>query len=68
MSYPVIHNEKSSCHLPEHIVSLCVSSFSRPRILVMEKSVSFREQGGLGNNSSDFLERVESTTETTDLK
>ena len=34
----------------------------------MEKSVSFRGLGGLGDNSSDFLERVESTAETTDLE
>ena len=58
-------------HLPEHVVSLCVSSFSRPRILVMEKSVSFRGRRigakdvlwkrELGDNSSDFLECIEST-------
>ena len=44
----------------------------------MEKSVSFRGRrigakdgvwiGGLGDNSLDFLERIESTTETTDLE
>ena len=44
----------------------------------MEKSVSFRGQrvgakdcvriGGLSDNSGDFFERVESTTETTDLE
>ena len=44
----------------------------------MEKSVSFRgrrigakdllEKGKLGDNSGDFLECVESTTETTDLE
>lgn len=60
------------------VSSLCVSStFSRPRILLIEKSVSFREQktgakgsvriGGLGVNSRDFLEGVESTREATDL-
>ena len=68
MSYPVIHDEKSKCHLLEYIVSLCVSSLSRPRILVMEKSVSFLGLGGLSDNSSDFPEHVESTTETSDLE
>ena len=68
MSYPVINSERSKCHSPEYSVSWRVSSFSRPRILVMEKSVSFRRLGGLGDNSRDFLEHVESTTEATDLK
>lgn len=58
-------------------MSPCVLSSSRPRILLMEKSVSFRGRmtdakggvriGGLGVSSRDFLEGVESTRETTDL-
>ena len=64
--------------LPEHIDSLCPSSFSRPRILRMEKSVNFCWRktgakdgvriGGLCESSRDFLDCVESSTETTDLK
>ena len=54
------------------MVSLCVSSFSRPRILLIEKSVSFRggktDAKDRGESSRDFLDCVDSTRETTDLK